>query len=157
MAETSNPTFTFLDPGILRDGELSLVCTRHIAADPARNLVPAYVFDMRLKRAVVGGINLRIGSTRHIEMYAGHIGYSVEPPHRGHHYAERACRLLLPLARRHGINPLWITCNPDNIPSRRTCERLGATLIEIVPLPEDTEMYQRGERCKCRYRLDLPA
>jgi predicted acetyltransferase len=79
----------------------------------------------------------------------------VYPFARGHHYAERACRLLLPLARRHGIQPLWITCNPDNFPSRRTCERLGAKLVEIVAVPPRDPLYLRGDHEKCRYRLDL--
>lgn len=38
---------------------------------------------------------------------------------------------------------------------RTICERLGAELIDIVPLPVDNDMYLRGEREKCRYRLDL--
>ena len=37
-------------------------------------------------------------------------------------------RLLLPLARRHGLQTVWITCNPDNWASRRTCELAGAEL-----------------------------
>ena len=88
-------------------------------------------------------------------MYGGHIGYGVLPRYRGHRYAARACKLLFPLARRHGLNPLWITCNPDNIASRRTCELAGGKLVEIVDLPEDIDMYQAGERQKCRYRFDL--
>ncbi|MBN2002344.1 MAG: GNAT family N-acetyltransferase [Anaerolineae bacterium] len=102
-----------------------------------------------------GAIHLRVGGARHIVMYAGHIAYHVTPEYRGHHYASRACRLLLPLARLHGLNPLWITCNPDNFASRRTCELAGAQFVEIVYLPEDTDMYQEGERQKCRYRLDV--
>jgi hypothetical protein len=27
--------------------------------------------------------------------------------------------------------------------------------VEIVDLPEETDMYQEGERQKCRYRLNL--
>ena len=76
-------------------------------------------------------------------------------PARGRHYAERACRLLLPLARAHGMQTLWITCNPENVASRRTCERLGASFIDVVALPANHMLYQRGERVKCRYRLDL--
>jgi tagatose 1,6-diphosphate aldolase len=53
------------------------------------------------------------------------------------------------------MKTLWITCNPDNYASRRTCERLGAEMVEIVPLPSNNVLYQRGEREKCRYRLDL--
>jgi tagatose 1,6-diphosphate aldolase len=88
-------------------------------------------------------------------MYYGHIGYNVFPPARGRHLAERACRLVLPLARAYGMRELWITCNPENVASRRTCERLGATLMEVVDLPEGFPLYQRGERQKCRYRLDI--
>jgi len=44
---------------------------------------------------------------------SGDDGYGVNPEHHGHHYAARACRLLLLLARRHGFQTLWITRNPD--------------------------------------------
>jgi len=73
------------------------------------------------------------------------LGYSVEPAHRGHHYAARAGRLLLLLARSHGMETLWITCNPDNWASRRPvcgdCGRVAqfgcvpAGRAEKVPLP----------------------
>lgn len=149
--------FTFYDPGRLVDGELSLSLLETYPGDPARHYVPAYRFRMMVEgqQQEVGRIELRVGNTAHIVLYAGHIGYRVLPMYRGHHYAARSCRLLLPLARRHGLNPLWITCNPDNYASRRTCELAGATFVEIVDLPENTEMYQMGERQKCRYRLDL--
>jgi tagatose 1,6-diphosphate aldolase len=104
---------------------------------------------------IAGGIGLRIGDSLNIVNLIGHIGYHVYPPVRGRHLAERACRLLLPLARRHGIKTLWITCNPDNLASRQTCLRLGATLADILPVPPDHELYARGEREKCRYRLEL--
>ena len=42
----------------------------------------------------VGEINLRLGSNSHIERYAGHIGYTIDPAHRGHRYAAPAVRLL---------------------------------------------------------------
>jgi tagatose 1,6-diphosphate aldolase len=62
---------------------------------------------------------------------------------------------VLPLARRHGFRELWITCNPDNVASRRTCERLGAELIDIVDVPRDNAVYGPGSERKCRYRLAL--
>jgi predicted acetyltransferase len=74
----------------------------------------------------VGEINLRLGSNSHIERHAGHIGYTIDPADRGHRYAARAVRLLIPLARERGISPLWLTCDPDNIASRRCCELAGA-------------------------------
>lgn len=147
--------FRFIEPGRLVDGELELVVAQTTPGDPPRGWVPAYVFEMRVGGHKAGGLNLRVGNTRDLIMYGGHIGYGVDPDYRGHHYAERACRLLLPLAKAHGLNPLWITCSPDNAASRRTCERLGAELVEIVKLPKDCDMYKRGEREKCRYKIDL--
>jgi predicted acetyltransferase len=149
--------FRFHDPGRLIDEELELVLVEEYPGNSTIGYVPTYRFKMtRVGRGEeVGYIELRIGDTHHLVMYGGHIGYRVVPEHRGHQYAARSCRLLLPLARSHGLKTLWITCNPDNIASRRTCELAGARLIGIVDLPEDTDMYQEGERQKCRYRLDL--
>ncbi|MBI2851214.1 MAG: GNAT family N-acetyltransferase [Chloroflexi bacterium] len=122
-----------------------------------KGFVPAYWFDIRLagRPERIGRVDLRIGNTSHLILYGGHIGYSVNTEHRGHRYAARACSLIKPVAVAHGLKTLWITCNPDNIASRRTCEIIGCKLIEIIDLPADTDMYQRGERQKCRYRWDL--
>ncbi len=151
------PEFRFIDPGVLSDGELNLVLVALKAPDPAKEWVPAYEFEIRLAaaRKTVGTVNLRAVSTPFLEQFGGHVGYNVAPAFRGRHFAERGVRLILPLALRHGINPVWITCNPDNWPSRRTCERLGGRLVEIVEVPADSDLYLRGDRQKCRYRLDL--
>jgi tagatose 1,6-diphosphate aldolase len=138
-------------------------------ADVSRGWVPAYHFWLRVATpitatvggepsvpiSIAGGLGLRIGNNKEIELYSGNIGYHVYPPARGHHYAERACRLVMPLARRHGLTHLWITTNPDNVPSRRTCERLGAQLIDTVTIPKDHPFRSRGETAKCRYLLRL--
>ena len=88
-------------------------------------------------------------------MYAGHVGYGVEERHRGHRYAERALRLLSPVARRLGLGPLWVTCDPENVALRRTLERLGAELVEEVDVPPDCVIFGSGHPRKCRYRIDL--
>lgn len=155
------PQVTFYDPGELIDGDLELRLQRTYKGSRALLLAPAYAFQMRRREAGqsrrVGEIDLRLSNDDYIVMYAGHIGYGVERAYRGSRYAARACRLLLPLAKAHGLDPLWITCNPDNLASRRTCELAGATLLEVVTLPRNTDLYRRGEREKCRYRIDLSA
>lgn len=153
--KTANPLFQFFDPGLLRDDDLQLIVmqTRHATL----NWSPQYIFHMTRTNggAKMGSITLRIGDSEFLTMYAGQIGYGVEPAFRGHHLAARSVQLLLPLARRHGLNPLWITCNPDNFASRRSCEIAGGQMIEIVDLPTDCDMYREGERQKCRYRFEL--
>jgi predicted acetyltransferase len=156
-AREDKVTFEFHDPGKLVDQGLELVLIDKYPGDPRKAYVPAYRFDMRLvgQGKAAGYIELRVGTTEHVVMYAGHIGYRVVPECRGHRYAARACKLLLPLARHHHLTELWITCNPDNMASRRTCELAGAEFVEIVDLPRHTNMYQQGDRQKCRYRIDL--
>ncbi|MCY3711798.1 MAG: GNAT family N-acetyltransferase [Gemmatimonadetes bacterium] len=174
--------FQFHDPGELVDGDLRLRLHGTLPGNARRGIVPEYIFDMvRADRldgpntidfqvrhdnlvgsvgsdrpaTVMGRLSLRIGHTEHIEKYAGHIGYSVEPPYRGRRLAARSCVLILPLARAHGINPLWITCNPENAASRRTCEIIGSTLVETVPIPPSDPLYRWDTKWKCRYRVDL--
>jgi predicted acetyltransferase len=155
--ENSPAKSEFVDPGQLVDDDLELVLIARYPADPIKKYTPMYRFEMRASGSAqsVGTIDLRVGHTTYLERYAGHIGYRVEPPYRGHHYAARSCRLLFPLARLHGLNPLWITCDPDNLASRRTCELLGARLVGIARVPRDTELYRLGQCWKCRYRVDL--
>ncbi len=143
------------DAPVLVDRELELHLIERSPGDPARNWLPTYRFEMRVGGAHAGSISLRIGTNDYIELYAGHIGYGVEPAFRGHHYAARACRVMFDLARRHGMTMLWITCNPENVASRRTAELVGGKLVDIVDLPSGSDMYKEGERQKCRYRIEL--
>ena len=162
MAMTDAPDlpFPFIDPGPLIDRELSLTLLRTYTHRFATDVIPGgyefLMWEASDKDTPAGGIRLRVGNdTEYLRLYCGHIGYNVHPDQRGRHFAERSVRLLLPLARHHGVHELWITCGPDNVGSRRTCERLGMELVEIVPVPQHLEMFHRGEREKCRYRLRL--
>ncbi|HMD22150.1 MAG TPA: GNAT family N-acetyltransferase [Alloacidobacterium sp.] len=142
-----------IEPGLLSDGELSLEL---VSFAPHRtHLVPTYHFRIvhSISGEEMGQINLRSQTNITIERYAGHIGYGVYEPFRGHRYAARSVSLILPLARKLGIDPLWITCDPQNTASRRSCEIAGAEFIEIVDLPPDYSGYAFGQRQKCRYRL----
>lgn len=128
--------------------------------DPFGRRVPTYHFWMRSSQPIglmeiAGEVSLRIGWTRDIHEYYGHVGYHVYQPFRGRHYAQRSVQLLVPLARAHGLKEMWITTNPDNQASRRTCQLLGAKLVDVVKVPLEHELYQRGDHEKCRYRLKL--
>lgn len=149
----------FQDPGLLRDNDLTLVVKELVPHDQVKNFVPGYVFSMHLDSVAepVGAISLRLGDNYTLIMHAGQIGYGVDEAHRGQRLASRSVRLLKPLAKSHGFEELWITCDPDNLASRRTCELAGAELVEIVDLPSGSDMYDRGDRFKCRYRIDLCA
>ena len=146
--------FNFIRPGILRDGDLELVLLKTTPADPVKGYVPGYEFEMRRpgRKQAMGTIRLRIGSAAKLR-YPGHIGYEVKPPFRGRRYAARSSLLLLPLARAHGLKAVWLTVDPKNIPSQRTCAIMGAKYVETVRIPMDHEMHAEGARYRRRYRL----
>ena len=130
-------TVEFHDGDFLRTDEISLRRIELDKDDPQRKWDPALHFDILDHEGTqVGGCNLRLGHSEAL-YYAGNIGYKIDGPYQGHHYAGKACRLLFELARRHGMEYVIIVCAPDNLPSRRTCEWLGGELVEIVELPED--------------------
>ena len=74
---------------------------------------------------------------------------------RGRRYAARACRLLRPVARLHGVAELWIITSPDNLASRRTAELAGGEYVDTRDMPPDTDMYARGMHQARRYRWTL--
>ena len=149
--------FKFNDYQPFSDGEIEVVVSEKRPANPAMGYVPVYRFDIYLlaKSEVIGQVELRVGNTMNLEMYGGHIGYGIKKEYRGHRYAAKACNLIKQVAVDHDLKTVWITCNPDNYPSRRTCEILGCKLVEIVNLPRYTDLYKQGDRQKCRYRWDL--
>lgn len=147
---------TFLDTSDLKNEEIALRLDHTFPGDPTRNWVPAYYFDILDDTGQKVGIcDLRIGHNEGL-YYGGNIGYAVDEPFRGNHYAEKACRLLFELARRHEMDYLIISCQPTNLPSRRTCESLGGKLLEIAELPPDNDMrINDGHTHECIFHYEL--
>ena len=107
--------------------------------------LPFYWWDIVLKsnNTPVGKISFRIGHNYH-SYYNGNIGYEIDEAYRGNYYALSACRLALRAARSHNMKKIFITCESDNVPSYKTIEKLGASLIEEVRPPKDWIYYYEG-------------
>jgi predicted acetyltransferase len=58
----------------------------------------------------------------------GHIGYDVRPSARRQGHATRMLAESLPLAAKLGLAEVLLTCDDDNVASRRTIERNGGVL-----------------------------
>ncbi len=63
--------------------------------------------------------------------------------------------VLFQLAKKHGLDYVIITCDPDNAASYKTCEYAGGKYIETIDIPEDNEMYAEGKRLVKIYRFDI--
>lgn len=145
----------FINTDFLQNDEIKLVLEKAVDGDDEKGWVPAYHFAIcNLDGTKMGVCDLRIGHNDNL-YYGGNIGYRVDEPYRGHHYAGKACLLLFELAKRHELGYIIITCNPDNYASRRTCEYAGGELLEIAQLPEENDMRARGETEKCIYKFVL--
>ena len=146
--------FEFLTMNFPADADLTVVLAECQPGESNEWRVPAYLFRLQTDAGQHAGfLRLRVGWNDDIIRYAGQIGYAVEPAFRGRRYAERACRLILPLARRHRLDQLWITCQPDNVASRRTLERLGAEYVGILDVPVGYPLDPELERKKACFRL----
>lgn len=138
--------FAFLNTDDMRDDVIWLRLREAALANPVKKYVPAYKFDICLPDGTAVGVcDLRIGHTMSL-FFGGNIGYAVDDIHRGHHYAAHACKLLFQLAAKHDLRYVYITCDPANHASSRTCQLAGCDFLCTVPVPEDNDMYQRGER-----------
>jgi predicted acetyltransferase len=73
----------------------------------------------------LGRVSLRHTLNGQLLTWGGHIGYGVRPTARGRGVATTALALMLPIAADMGIDPVLVTCDVDNEPSRRTIERNG--------------------------------
>ncbi len=148
--------FKFLTPDKFIDGDLELVLVKTVPGNEEKMYVPAYQFTMTntFTREKMGDVTLRIGNNENIK-YGGHIGYGVEEEFRGNHYSARSIKLLLPFAKKNGLEEVSITCDPENAASRKTCELAGGNLVDTVDLPEDNDQYKRGERQKCIYKFNI--
>lgn len=145
--------FQFLNKfDIISGGEIALKISQKYDGDD--ELLPFYYYDIYVKDTAVGKISIRIGNNYH-SYYNGNIGYEVDKLHRGNNYAYKACKLVLQVAKAHGMNELILTCDESNIASYKTIEKLGSDLIEIVKPPKDYFAYRENMEKQRIYKLQL--
>jgi predicted acetyltransferase len=76
----------------------------------------------------LGRIALRHQLNANLLEVGGHIGYDVRPTARRRGHATAMLGAVLPIAHAMGIDPVLVTCDNDNEPSRRTIEHHGGVL-----------------------------
>lgn len=133
--------FQFLEFNDLKDDEIKLVLKSQDLPDYEKGILPRYGFSIIHvdDNADIGAIYFAVDSTRR-QYLRGHLSYGVSPDYSGHNYAMKACKLIKKVALAHGFKRLFIGSEYDNIASRKTIEKLGATLITINDVPDDDIM-----------------
>jgi predicted acetyltransferase len=88
-------------------------------------LVPATTLWWMSGTDYFGRLAIRHRLTPLLLEAGGHIGYDVRPSARRRGYATAMLRAALPIAHSLGIDPALITCDDDNVASRRVIEANG--------------------------------
>ena len=101
-----------------------------ILDNPAFVPYTCYVFIKENK--IVG-----VGSVRHylneyLEKFGGHIGYSIRPTERKKGYGSKALKLLINQAKEMNIEKILITCNINNIGSKKVIENNNGKFINQI-------------------------
>jgi predicted acetyltransferase len=117
-----------------------------IALSQGDNLPPQYVaqtnYWLLIDAYPVGVGKLRHSLNDQLRKSGGHIGYSIRPSERGKGYGTIFLAELLKKAADMGIDKVMLTCEPDNISSRKVIEANKGILHGI-------------ENEKCNYWITL--
>lgn len=87
------------------------------------------------RNLVIGMVNIRHELNDYLIKFGGHIGYSIRPSERQKGYAKLQLNLALDILKTKGVKKALITCNSDNIASKKTILACGG--IEDTPSVED--------------------
>ena len=85
----------------------------------------------------------------------GHIGYVTSPVFRRQGVMTDLLQFALERYREQGILSVLITANVNNIPSRKTIEKAGGRLENIIRLEDDFPAAHMAGQDLARYWLDL--
>ncbi len=82
------------------------------------------------KNIIAGTSNIRHQLKGHLLTRGGHIGYGVRPSYRKQGYATKILELSLLEAKKLGIDKALVTCDKENIASKKTILNNGGVLRE---------------------------
>lgn len=109
------------------------------------NLVPAtqFFFIRANDNRLVGMIQVRHYLNDFLEMYGGHIGYSVRPCERRKGYAKKMLEMALSFCKVTGIDKVLITCIESNVASEKTILANNGIYESTVYEPNSNENLKR--------------
>ncbi len=135
---------------ILSDGEIELRLNLGLESTKQFYYIIYRVSDDQK----VGQCGIRMQKTEE-NYYLGNIEYEILPSNRGNHYAEKASRLLAKVALYYDVEDLIITANPENKPSIRTIENLGAHFIEVKRVLKNMRLCRSGNTVVAIYKWNI--
>ena len=81
---------------------------------------------------IFGAISIRPKKNAQNIGVDGHCGFGIRPSERKKGYATKMLNMALPIMKKHGINPVVITCDKDNIGSAKVIQNNGGVLVNEI-------------------------
>ncbi len=95
-------------------------------------LVPATFLVADVGGEIVGRASIWHELNAFLAREGGHVGYCVLRDHRRRGHATEILRQSLVVARAVGLDNVLVTCDDDNVASRKVIERCGGRLDSVV-------------------------
>lgn len=112
---------------------LALLDRQERGLDDHPHRVPSTFRVAEVDGELVGRVSIRHHLTDRLRIDGGHIGYVVRPHTRRRGIATAILTRALEVAADLGIDPALVTCDEDNLGSRRVIERCGGVLEGTAP------------------------
>ena len=100
--------------------------------DLAPRFVPNTFLIALVDGEIVGRISIRHELNDFLVRLGGHVGYGVLPSCRRRGYATAMLRAALPVCKDLGLDRILLTCDDDNVASRRVIEANQGSLENVV-------------------------
>ncbi len=125
------------EEGMAYDRYCTMLRDQQRGVDLPANHVPSTFHLAFLGDRIVGRTSIRHRLNPFLERIGGHIGYVVVPEFRRSGVATEILRQSIEIIERdHGVTRILVTCDIDNVGSRRTIEKNGGVLENIIDGPD---------------------
>lgn len=116
---------------------------------PKDHVACTFLFAFNEKNEIVGRTSIRHELTEYLLKVGGHVGYGVVPEHRQKGYATMILEESLKYIKNNlpKVDKVLVTCDEENIGSRKTIERNNGVLENVISSSD-------GKR-KMRYWIQL--
>ncbi|MFN8677488.1 MAG: GNAT family N-acetyltransferase [Thermomicrobiales bacterium] len=132
----AEPRFAYLDLAPIAADFPAYVAAQRARTDAANlppDQLPETVFWLMEGETFIGRLSIRVTPDEARIRTIGNIGYMIRPSRRRMGYGTAILTLALPAAKALGLTRVLVTCDEDNLASRKIIERNGGRLEGATP------------------------
>ncbi len=101
-------------------------------AELTDGMVASTVYWLIEGNEFIGHVSIRHKLNAALEKRGGHIGYAIRPTMQKRGYGSRLLELAIPKAKALGIEKALVTCDKENIASRKIIERNKGIFLDEI-------------------------